>query len=464
MQKKPKIGLLGLTLDFYETWPAIRQGRDAWVRRAVLPALAPHADVLYHGAVFNRAAVEQEVTQLEAAGVEALLVVCLTYSTSLSSLPALQRTRLPIVVWNTQELFAVDDAYGSAELIANHGVHGTFDLCNVLVRSGVRFGYVTSHMDDPGSIAALAGQLRAAAGVSALRNMRLGLLGYPFPGMGDFGLDTTHLTATLGCSTTALPMGEFLHRVAAAGKKSVTSLVKRYRHEYEVDKAVTDTDLAAAARAELALRGLVADHQLDAYSYQFLAFGKDQRAETVPFVAACRLMADGVGFGGEGDLIAAAFATVLNRIAAPAGFSEIFTMDFGGNSCLLAHMGEANPAMARRDGKIRLRRRGAIVPTTHNQLVLPICYEPGPATLAVLTLVANQTWRIVASPMDFPDFGPLAQAETPQAKIVPRCDVRDWLTAYATAGGPHHLAVCYGDATAQLKLLAHLIGAEFVQI
>lgn len=461
---KPKVGILGLTLDFYESDPKIREGRDAWVRQTVLPALAPEVRPVYHGAVYQRAAIEAEVRRLEREGAEVLLVMLLTYSTSLSSLQALLQTRLPIVIWNTQELYGVDENYGSAELIANHGVHGSFDLCNVLVRSGVRFWYQTSHVEDPGAVAELVGTLRAAAGVTAFRNLRLGVLGFPFPGMGDFGLDTTHLVATLGCAVESLPMGEFYGLVARAPKTEVARLVADYRRAYRVGLGVKAEDLAAAARAEWALRAMLSAKKLNAFSYQFLAFANDDRAETVPFVAATRLMSEGVGFGGEGDLIAAAFATVLNQVAHPATFTEIFTIDFAGNGLLLAHMGESNIAMARKDSAVELRQRGPIVKTRFNQLVLPVFYEPGPATLAVLTLVDGQRWRIIASPVDVADFGPLPQAMTPQSKVVVRPDVRDWLNAYGRAGGPHHMAMCFGDACGQLKVLAHLLGADFVVI
>jgi L-arabinose isomerase len=461
---KPKVGILGLTLDFYENNPKIREGRDAWVRKAVLPALASQVRPLYHGAVFQRAAIEAEVRRLEREGAEVLMVVLLTYSTSLSSLQALLQTRLPIVIWNTQELYSVDENYGIQELIANHGVHGTFDLSNVLVRSGVRFWYHTSHITDPGAMDQLSGVLKAATGVTAFRNLRLGVLGFPFPGMGDFGLDTTFMTASLGCSVESLSMGEYHGHVARAPKAAVAKLVATYRQSYRLNANVKAEDLAATARAEWALRALIEAKSLDAYSYQFLAFENDSRAETVPFVAATRLLGEGIGFGGEGDLIAAAFATVLNRIAHPATFTEIFTIDFAGNGLMLAHMGESNIAMARKDRPVELRQRGPIVKTRYNQLVLPVFYEPGPATLAVLTLVDHQRWRIIASPVEVADFGPLPQADTPQTKVVVRQDVRDWLNAYGSAGGPHHMAMCFGDACGQLKVLAHLLGADFVVI
>jgi len=463
---KPKVGLLGLTLEFYEqSRPAIRQGREEFVRRNILPALAETADVRFDEAVFRREDIERAVAAFEADGVDVLLVILLSYSTSLSSLPALRRTRLPIIIWNTQELYSVDESYDEAKLIANHGVHGTFDLCNVLVRAGVPFGYVTSHLDDQGAAEELAHMLRAAAAVSRLRRMRLGQMGWPFPGMGDFGLDTTHLAATLGCSVEALSVAEFNRRADDADAGEVDRLVAEYRDLYEIDHRVAGDDLTMTARAELALRSLVHEHRLDAYSYQFLAFGQDGRTGTVPFVAASRLLADGVGFGGEGDLISAAFSTVMNDLQGPASFSEIFTIDFAGNSVLLSHMGEANVAMARTDRKVRMVRRDEpLVPIRGNQLALAVNYAPGPATLTALTLTAGQKWRIIAAPMTIVDFGPLEHLVVPHAKIRPAGDVRDFLTAYATAGGPHHLAVCYGDARSGLRLLAKLLDADYVEI
>ena len=42
--------------------------------------------------------------------------------------------------------------------------------------------------------------------------------------------------------------------------------------------------------------------------------------------------------------------------------------------------------------------------------------------------------------------------------------MRDFLTAYAEAGGPHHLAVCCGDAREKLGILAKLLGADFIDL
>ncbi len=126
---KPRVGLLGLTLDFYEKYdPALRLSRETFVRERIVPALAPIAEIRFDGGLFSAERVEQVIRGYESDGIDVLLVVLLTYSPSLISSPTLKRTRLPIVVWNVQELRAIDEKYGDKELEENHGVHGTRSL------------------------------------------------------------------------------------------------------------------------------------------------------------------------------------------------------------------------------------------------------------------------------------------------------------------------------------------------
>ena len=463
---RPRLGLLALTLELYETLaPGLRAAREAWLRRAVIPALGRQVEVVFHGAVFRREDIDAAVAQFETAKADAILVVLLTYAPSQLALPALQRTHLPITVWNTQELLAVDQSFTVAAMIDNHGVHGTQDLANALTRAGVPFRYITSHASDDRGLEELRDWSAAAAAVRRLRSARIGLLGYPFPGMGDFAVDTTHLVATLGCSWTMLSIEDYIKRAAAASPADVTRLRAEYRQSYDVASEVTDADLDSTARVELALRGMVADHRLDAVTYQFLAFGDDERTPTVPFVAASRLMADGIGFGGEGDLIAAAGTSFLNWLNPPASFAEMFTIDFTGNRVFMSHMGEANVAMARHDRKVPLVARPTpITRTRDRQLALVTSFAPGPATFAALTLVAGGKWRVIAAPVTIEDFGPLPEFCVPHFMLKPAGDVRSFLTSYAKAGGPHHTAVCFGDARRRLRMAARMLGADYIEI
>ena len=464
---KPRVGLLALTLELYDSLaPQLRRERERWVRREILPALRRSATVRFDGAVFTAADVAAAVHGFETDNCDALLVMCLSYAPSLIALPALRQTSLPIIVWNTQELPAVTDQFGRAEMMANHGVHGTQDLCSVLVRSEVPFEYVSSHISDDNATGELERFFRAAEAARAMRQARVGLLGYPFPGMGDFAVSSTHLAATLGAQIVPLSVDEFVTRAARATTASVHKLIAEYRNLYELDPGMTAEELDATARAELALTRMIRTHRLDALAYQFMAFGEDERSETLPFVAACRMMIDGVGFGGEGDVVGALGAWLLNRIAPPATFSEMFTADYGGNGVFMSHMGEINVAMARPDRPIRMvARPGKITATRQRQFALVPEMRSGPATLFALVQGPGGRWRFVVSAVTLEPFEPLRDLTVPQFALTPDGrDVRDWLTCYAKAGGPHHNAVCPGDARPALYVLAGLLDADYCEV
>ena len=465
--RRPKIGVLGLTLELYETLaPALRPSREQWVRRAVVPALSGFADVLFEGAAFTRETAEAHVAHFEAAGADALIVMLLSYSPSQLVLPALKRTRLPILVWNTQELWSVGEGFTGGEMTDNHGVHGTQDLSNVLTRAGVPYEYVTSHLRDAQALDALKDFVLAAAAARRLSGARLGLMGHAFPGMGDFALDTTGLAATLGCQWVNVPVQDYVDSAAAAPTDAVRGLVGQYRVLYDVAADVTPFDLEQTARTEWALRAIVERDRLDALTYLFSALGDEPRTPTVPFVAISRLMGEGLAFGGEGDLISCAGHLLLGSLAPPAGFTEMFTIDFEGSAVFLSHMGEANVAMARSDRKTILMARPApITRTRGRQLALVTVPRPGPATLSALTLGPGQQWRLIVGRLRIEEFGPLPAMPVPHFKAVPEGGgVREFLTRYAKAGGPHHSAICFGDARERLRQAGRLLGAEYCEV
>lgn len=114
---RPRVGILALTLKLYERLaPGLRARREHWLQSQVLPALSPIADVRFSRASFCRKDVDAIVAGFDADGCDAIAVLCLTYSPSQISLAALQRTRLPIVLWNVQELLT--DAGSSLAEIA----------------------------------------------------------------------------------------------------------------------------------------------------------------------------------------------------------------------------------------------------------------------------------------------------------------------------------------------------------
>lgn len=464
MAAKPKTGILALTLELYETLaPGLRENRQRWLAAEILPALHEIMDVCFDEAVFTREAIERAITSYEQQGVDGVIVICLTYSPSELALPALAATSLPILVWNTQELSAVDENFTDEDMTANHGVHGTQDLCSVLCRHGVKFSYSTCHPADREAFKAVEDFAIAARAVGRLRKAKVGQLGGAFPHMGDFAVDSKFLARSLGPQVVKLSLGEFLQSWQAAPAEAVADIVTDYRTSYVIAPDISQDELEQTARVEISLRNMTAERNLAAITYLFSAFGEDDSSPTLPFVAACRLMAEGVGFGGEGDIVGALGNLLLNDLEGPASFSEIFTTDFRGNSLFMSHMGEANVAMANQPVEM-VARPTPITRTIYRQLALRFSLVAGEATLFALVQTSGGRWRLIVSAMDIVDWTIAQSIPCPQFKLAPRGDVRGWLTAYAKAGGPHHNAVCRGDARAKLKIAAEMLDADYVEV
>ena len=148
---------------------------------------------------------------------------------------------------------------------------------------------------------------------------------------------------------------------------------------------------------------------------------------TLPFVAASRLMADGVGFAGEGDLVGAAGTWLLNRLCPPARFSEIFTIDFRGQRAAVEPHGRGERGHGPHGpqgpaGGPAARRSPA--PAAGNWPWSP-AFAAGPGHALRVDARARQgRWRLIASRVTIEDFGPLACLPVPHSKMSPRCDVR----------------------------------------
>jgi L-arabinose isomerase len=96
--------------------------------------------------------------------------------------------------------------------------------------------------------------------------------------------------------------------------------------------------------------------------------------------------------------------------------------------------------------------------------VLVTTFQPGPVTLFALTLGAGGRWRLIAASLTVEDFGPLEGLEVPHCKVRPSGDVREFLTSYALAGGPHHCALCFGDARRRVRMAAEMLGADYCEV
>jgi len=460
---RPRVGLLALMLELYDqSNPELRPRQEVWARE-LAGLLGEFAEVTFPGVCNTREAVGSALGAIKAADADLLVVVHLSYAPSLIALPGLLEHDRPIVLWNTQHLPTVGPDFGFDGLLENHGMHGQQDLANVLRRAGRPYYVATGHYRDGRVLEEVRDWARAATAVRGLRGLRIGLLGFAFPGMGDFGVDETGLLAALGPEVVRLPVAALLAAQQQAPAADVEAIVADDRQRFALDPDLTAEEHAASARVEWALRQVVREAGVGAIAVHYPALTEHPDLQTLPFAGIAKLMGEGLGFGGEGDVTSATATRLVSAACGVSSFTEMFTMDFEEGTAFFSHYAEANPALARTDQPVRLVRREGWVGSGGMSASLSFALQPGPATLLNLTGGPGGSLGAIVAEGEVTDYyQPLLPM--PHFKLRPDADLRCFLDSYLLAGGSHHLALAPGRVAGLLTKCTQLAGLPCVVI
>jgi len=459
-KRKAEVGLLGLTFELYDKIPGLKPALAKFAEE-LSKVFSPFANVSFPGVCNTRSQVNQAVASFEANNVDFLMVVLLSYAPSHIALPTLLRTNLPILIFNTQKAYSITAETKPEVTLHNHGMHGVQDLANVFLRSGREFNIVTGHYQDDETIGQVRQWCDAARTVRFMRQCKIGLLGYPMEQMGDFAIDETAFLAQMGVEVKRIPMKRVSLEAAKAPDEEIAEQIDFDRKQFEIASEITQEEHEASSRLEWALRKILKEEGMHGFSAHFMAVSEDGRPATLPFLAASKLLGEGYGYGGEGDVTSAAAVAMMQELAGAANFTEMFTMDFGGNAILMSHMGESNWRLAREDVPVRLARsRLGLVDLQVAPLLLTFALKPGEVTLVSLTTLANGKLKMIVTEGEVVDFPPIKALSTPHYKFAPRGNLGDFLTRFSMEGGSHHQALAYGKLSEVIEKVAVLLNIE----
>jgi L-arabinose isomerase len=464
VEPRPRIGLLGIMQGLYDAMLPGIADRQAAYARDLAGALEGEADVVVTPPVKDRAGAEQAMASLAGENLDGLLVVMLTYGPAMRVARLLAETRLPICLANVQPEPAVTAAWDMAALTYNQGIHGAQDTANAMVRAGRPFHVVTDDWRADSFREAIGRWARAAAAVTRLRTLRVGVFGYAMNGMGDIQVDVHTLLRTLGPEVLALAPGELRRAAQAAGEADVAALIADEDARFEIDPRLSREEREDHARMQLGIERVLADAGCRAYSTHFDAIAEDGRFARLPLAAASSLMACGYGYGAEGDALTAALMSAGRTLLGETQFTEMYAMDFATDSILMSHMGEGNWRLAREDRPVRLIKRPLGIGGLDDPPTFLFQYATGPATLATLVALGGERFRLVVCEGEVLDTEELPKLEMPYGHFRPRAGVRDCMNAWLRLGGPHHQVLNPGHRAAEWEVFCELASVEFAAV
>ena len=249
----------------------------------------------------------------------------------------------------------------------------------------------------------------------------------------------------------------------AVTEGDIDALMDEYRAAYDF---ATD-DIAAVryqAREELAIRSMLEAEGCRAFTNTFQdLYGMDQ----LPGLATQHLMAQGFGFGAEGDWKIAALTAVMKAMGpqGASGFMEDYTYHLvkGQEYSLGAHMLEVCPSLAAGRPRIETHPLG-IGMNRDDPARLVFEGKAGKALVASIIDVGGRLRLIV---QDIECVKPIMEMPNlPVARVMWRAepDLTTGVECWITAGGAHHTVLSYDVTPTQLRDWARIMGIEFVHI
>jgi len=401
-----------------------------------------------------------EAAKLIDKNVHLIVLVLAPYCPSGVIAPALNEHKIPLLLWPAQTVFEFNpEQINAAQICLSHGVHGVQDSANILRKRRRPFCILHGHYLEDGFCEQFE-QWTAAAGIytSFLRSNPLQIGGY-FNNMLDLQIDDAPFLTSCGIKINAVNTSELEAELKTVAQPDIERLTKRYKKEFAVADNVTDTLLEKAARGELAINALLKKFDSHACGINFETLCSAPAISDAMHLAACRLMADGKGYAGEGDWVTAAFIYALQSALKTASFTEIFSVDYKADRVLLKHWGEANPRMAAGQAEIiKSMFKGNNQPEF---CIVSMQFTPGPATLINLNSNPEGTGQLISIYGHITD-DVISNCTGPRAMFRPeRSGIHEILDSYAYAGGSHHLALVEGNAEPVLKKLSLLAGWDY---
>lgn len=272
-----------------------------------------------------------------------------------------------------------------------------------------------------------------------------------------------------GFSFNGFGLGDLVERVNGAPAAAITALVQEYEDLYDVVPELRaggerHESLQYGARIELGLRSFLEEGAFRGFTTNF----EDLHGlRQLPGLAVQRLMAEGYGFGGEGDWKTAAMVRILKVIAHGTGqgtsFMEDYTYHLDPDDPLIlgAHMLETCPSIAA--GKPRIEIHPLSIGNREDPVRMVYDAKAGAAVTACLVDMGNR-FRMVALEVEAIVPPPMPKLPVGRAVWKTRADFKTAAQSWILAGGSHHTAFSYGVTQEHLTDLAEIAGAELIVI
>ena len=352
----------------------------------------------------------------------------------------------------------------------NQSAHGDREFGFIGARLGLPRKVVVGHWGDAVVQAQLATWARAACAWHDMRQSKVVRFGDNMRYVAVTEGDKVEAERRFGYAVNGHGVGDLVQHIEAVSDAAVDRLITEYTDKFIVAAPLQvggdrHEALRDAARIELGLRSFLENGSFQSFTTTF----EDLHGlKQLPGLAVQNLMADGYGFGAEGDWKTAALVRAVKVMAAGleggTSFMEDYTyhLDPQGMKVLGAHMLEICPSIAGEQPSLEIHPLS--IGGKSDPVRLVFTASSGPAVNASVIDLGHRFRMIVNTVDGVPPDAALPKLPVARAVWVPRPNLPVAAAAWLLAGGAHHTVFSQAISVEHLEDFAEMVGIEFLLI
>jgi len=352
----------------------------------------------------------------------------------------------------------------------NQAAHGDREFGFIQTRLGVARKTVAGHVSDPSVGQRVGAWARAAAGAHEMRRLRLARFGDNMRDVAVTEGDKVEAQLKFGVSVNTYGVNDLVDVVDAVEPTTIDKLVAEYQDRYDVAADLRTggerhESLRYGARLEAGLRQFLEEGGFGAFTTNFEDLGGLRQ---LPGLAVQRLMADGYGFGGEGDWKTAVLVRATKAMAQglPGGtsFMEDYTyhLEPGNQKSLGAHMLEVCPSIT--TARPSVEAHPLSMGNREDPVRMRFIADPAEGIVVGLSDIGDR-FRLTANDVTLVE----PDAELPNLPVA--CAIWEAhpslptaAEAWLIAGAPHHTVLSTAVGLEEFEDLADILRTEILHI
>lgn len=403
-----------------------------------------------------------------------------TFSPAKMWIHGLQQLKKPLLHFHTQ--YNAEIPWNEIDMDfmnLNQSAHGDREFGHICTRMRIRRKVVVGHWTDKEVLKKIAVWERVAVAWADAQDMLIIRFGDQMNNVAVTDGDKVEAEQRLGYHVDYCPVSELMEYHKQIKEDDIRRLVNEYfrlyehNHDMEIPASAEYKSVWNAAHAELTLRAILKAKGAKGFTTNFDDLGTDDindpkfvGFDQIPGLASQRLMAEGYGFGAEGDWKSAALyrsVWVMSEGKA-CSFLEDYTLNFNGkdSSILQAHMLEVCPLIAEEKPRLEVHFLGIGIRKAQTARLV-FTSRPGDGCTATVVDLGNR-FRLIVNDVECIKSNPMPNLPVASALWKPMPDFETGAGAWILAGGTHHSCFSYNLSQEYWEDYAEIAGIEMAVI